>query len=204
MAYRHCRKCGWGYLQEEWEDSDYCTRCGASLLKQQNPYPPTERIEHIDPYPDNKPSIETTDGFLSHVGACRSVAQEHPYLFGTGSAVMGAAALMAVPLLVTVAHVVTVAGALFACFGVVGIFMDNGEDSSSFDAIQGGVLICLAGSALLALAQLLAIGGVLAMAVGGGVAAKAALEKAIRWQLQRPMQNKDVEEMLRITRQLEG
>jgi hypothetical protein len=112
----------------------------------------------------------------------------------------GVAAILVAPQLVVIAHAVMGFGIFLACVGMLGMFWADGEDA--FKIMSAGTLIFLAGFALSLAAQMLIVGGIMAIATGGGVAIKATAEDAIRWRLRRQMRDKDIVELLRISRQM--
>ena len=200
MAHRYCRKCGWGYSPEEWSESDFCINCGSSLWKPQNYPSQRETIEHINPYPDSRPASKPSNRVSGYIDNCRLFAATQPYLFGAGVAGFGVAAILVAPQLVVIAHAVMGFGIFLACVGMLGMFWADGEDA--FKIMSAGTLIFLAGFALSLAAQMLIVGGIMAIATGGGVAIKATAEDAIRWRLRRQMRDKDIVELLRISRQM--
>ncbi len=198
MAYRHCRKCGWGYPREEWIESAYCINCGVSLWKQQKPRTQRGRVGHIDPYPDWEPTPAT--GTYACIDSCKQFAVAHPYLFGAGAVGVGVAAILAATQLMVIAQAVTVIGIVLICAGMLGVALENNEDSVKI--ISAGLLVFLAGLGLSLVAYILAIAGIMAAVAGGGVAAKASVEDAIRWRLRKQMEGMGVIELLGISRRM--
>ena len=200
MAYRYCRKCGWGYSPEEWSESDFCINCGSPLWKPQS-YPcQRERVEHINPYPDIKPAPKPIGRVYRYVDGSLLLSIAHPYLFGGGLAGVGVVAMLLAPSLLVIAQAVIGFGFFLACAGMLELFRADGEEGSKI--MSEGTLIFLAGLALSLVAQMLIVAGIIAIATGGGVVIKATVEDAIRWRLQRQMRDKDTVELLRISMQM--
>ncbi len=132
--------------------------------------------------------------------SCKQFAGVHPYLFGAGAVGVGVAAILAATQLMVIAQAVTVIGIVLICAGMLGVVLENNEDSVKI--ISAGLLVFLVGLGLSLVAYILAIAGIMAAVAGGGVAAKASVEDAIRWRLRKQMEGMGVIELLGISRRM--
>jgi len=200
MAYKHCHKCGWGYPRDEWAESAFCTNCGAPLGKQHKPHTQRKKVEHLDPYPDQKSNPKPAIRTFEHIDSCKQFAVAHPYLFGAGAVGVGVTAILAAPQLMVIAQAVTAIGIVLICAGMLGVVLTDKEDGTQI--ISAGFLIFIVGLGLTLVAYILTIAGITAVVTGGGVATKATVEDAIRWRLRKQMEGKSALELLELSRQM--
>jgi hypothetical protein len=180
-----------------WQRESFCGSCGWPLK-----YPPVAEVPpEIRGYPDVPRGRSMKPAAVGNtVEGLRLLARHHPVLFGTGTIVLGAGAIMLAPTLLALGHGVMVTGLVVAALGLVAAFA--GGDREAGSTVLGGIAIWAAGAGVSLVGSMLAVAGVLAILAGSGVAAKSVLEEVLRWRIEQQLNQKNVSELVDLSRRL--
>ncbi len=201
MAYRHCKKCGWGYDREEWTEAAFCANCGAALRPKPKAKARPPRVEHIEPYPDRVPGPRPGSKLLEYATALRGFAVEHPYLFSVGAIGAGVGAIMLAPYLVTIGQAGVAIGAVLIAAGMLGSVYAGKEDGTRL--ISAGFLVLLAGIGVVLVGYVLTTAGVVAVVTGGvgsTALAKEVLRRRLLKKVEETLKEKSIPELLEMSK----
>jgi hypothetical protein len=116
MDNRYCSGCGRAFAMGTWQKESFCGSCGWPLK-----YPPVPEVPpEIRGYPDVPRGRSMKPAAVGNtLEGLRLLARHHPLLFGTGTIVLGAGAIMLAPTLIALGHGVMVTGLVVAALGRV-------------------------------------------------------------------------------------
>lgn len=197
-TYRHCSGCGRGFNQGIWQRETFCGSCGWPLKQL-----PREEPLEIHPYPDRAPGpVGRRQELGNAISEVRMFAGQHPYVFGAGVVAGGTGVILLAPAIWAFGHGLMVAGGILSVLGILGAFAGSGKDAAN--TLAGGVLILATGAGIMLLANLLMAAGVMAVLTGSAVAAKAAVEYGMRKRIEHQLREKNLTELISLSRQLEN
>jgi hypothetical protein len=197
MDHRYCTGCGRAFAMGTWQKESFCGSCGWPLkqLMGREPmdvHPGLERPRRL--------SRGVPAGLSAAVSEASAFAGQHPYVFGTGTVVAGVGALMLAPALLTLGSGVMVAGCIIVALGLLSAFSGGEKDAGNM--VMAGILILGAGAGITLVGNIIAVAGVIAIVAGCGVATKAAVEDVLRQRIKAQLRQKNVSELVDLSRRL--
>lgn len=197
-AYRHCSGCGRAFDQKTWQRESYCGSCGEPLKTQ------LRRVDPLDihPCPERSPPLKPGAVINDLINQLKACAKAHPYWFSAGALVAGAGGILLGPGLVTLGQSVAIIGAILVGTGMLSVAYVEKAQAEKW--IAAGLVTLVAGAGIALIGYALTAAGVVAVVGGSGIATKATVQSILRKRIEKQLRDKNINDLLRIARQLEN